>query len=317
MRSFTRGVRMVAQITISIANVDILLSSGFTDLEILKQTDSGSYTLITSHVPVSAHIQTTPASTLYKVGGKSIGLSIDGAPEVLISFDPTLSYWSPSQVSSRINEVLPGAASAVSNFVRISSPTSGRGSSVQATYSTASDLGLSVGFVSIGIDQSPTLSSGNYIYNYMDVSGSVGDKYKWRFTNHGIAPISAQYGPIVGGELIPPGVAVSVATANFIGLDGRAKKTSVIIAMDRPPTLNGSVATTFDRSLTYSSDDAGFLQIPLVKGSIVRVAIEGTSYIREITVPDTDTFDLLNAMSTAPDPFTVQTTPPYLIRRNI
>lgn len=308
---------MVAQITIAAADVGTLISSGFTKLEIAKITESGTYTIITSNTASSATLSTAPASTLYRMGGTTVGFSVNEGDEQLITFSAVLEYWTPTQVANRINEVIPGLATVSANKVVLTSPTTGRGSTLETTYSTAPDLGLTVGFKSLGLDASINLVGGTYVYNYVDVAGAVGDKYKWRFTNGGVAPISSLYGPIEGGEQIVSGVDVSIATAYFVGLDGRPKPTSVIIVSDRPPTIVGSVAVGDDHARVYSSDANGFLQIPLVQGTVIRVAIEGTAYVREITVPNTGTFDLLAAMSTAPDPFTVQAPPPYLIRRSI
>ena len=308
---------MVAQITISVANVDNLISTGFNDIEILKQTESGSYTPITVPDSIGARLYTTPATTFYKIGGTTVGLSVDGAPEVLVTFSSVLMYWSPAQVAARINEVLPDLASTVENKVKLQSLSSGRGSTLETTYSTATALGLTVGFRSIGLDDNIPLVNASYVYPYTDPSGSVGDSYKWRFSNGGEAPISELHGPILGGEVVVSGVNVSIGTATFVGLDGRPRKSSIIVVSDRPPTVMGVVAVGNERPVIYTSDDSGFLQVPLVQGAVVRIAIEGTAYVREITVPATDTFDILHAMSTAPDPFTVQTTPPYLIRRSI
>lgn len=308
---------MVAQISIPVADVAALMTGGFTKLEIEKLTEDGSYTLITNATAVGARIQTAPANTLYRMGGRTIGFSINGAAEQLVTFDPVLEYWTPTQVANRVNEVIPTIASLTGISVRFSSPTTGRGSTIAATYSTAPDLGLEVGFVSLGQDASITLAPLTYVYTYVDVAGAVGDKYKWRFTNGGAAPISNSYGPLLGGAQISSGIVVSIATAYFSGLDGRPKKSSVVIVCDRPPATMGVTAVGNDRPMIYTSDDNGFLQVPLVQGAVVRVAIEGTAYVREITVPATGTFDLLAAMSTAPDPFTVQVPPPYLIRRTI
>jgi hypothetical protein len=63
----------------------------------------------------------------------------------------------------------------------------------------------------------------------------------------------------------------------------------------------------------------GFLAIPLTVGQTVRVAIDGTAVVREFVVPGppNSLFDLLQAIATANDPFTVQVPPPFLTRRSL
>lgn len=308
---------MVAQITVPVADVDNLISLGFDQIDIYRMSTSGAYSPITATSSASAVAPSLPASTKFRMGGRTLGFSIDGAPEQLVTFGSVVEYWTPQQVSNRINDIIPGAASYIENTVYVTSPTSGRGSSVTTTTNNAPDIGFKIGVTYLGLDQSIPLVLSTYIYNYSDASGSPGDMYKWRFSNSGLAPTSNLYGPVYGTESISPGVQVSIGTAIFVSIDGRPRKTSVIVVSGDAPKVIGSVAVGYDRPMVYESDDSGFIQIPLVRGTTVRVGMENSTYIREIVVPNTPTFDLLQAMSTSPDPFTVQTTPPYLVRRSI
>jgi hypothetical protein len=113
-----------------------------------------------------------------------------------------------------------------------------------------------------------------------------------------------------------PGVNLSTCTANFIGLDGRPQKRSIVVVSDQMQNIGGRVVGT-QLPLVAESDDFGHLELSLVQGMLVRVAIEGTAYVREFTVPSTPTFDLLSVMASAPDPFTVQIPLPFLNRRSL
>jgi hypothetical protein len=110
---------------------------------------------------------------------------------------------------------------------------------------------------------------------------------------------------------------VAVGTAQFADFQGRPIQRTMVIVADLGPMAISGMGVGQPAPLVVSSDDNGYLQVELVQGMRVRVAIEGTAYVREITVPNTATFDLLSAMASAPDPFTIQVPPPFLIRRTV
>lgn len=110
-------------------------------------------------------------------------------------------------------------------------------------------------------------------------------------------------------------VPLAVATARFLGVNGAAQKTTVIIGAVGAQTLGGQILAD-DQPLVVSSDENGRLEVPLPRGAKVRVAIEGTAFIREFVVPNVAAFDLLAAMTEAPDSFSVQTVEPLVERRS-
>lgn len=309
---------MIVQLSITVANVNALVTLGYSRIEIWCSTDQGnSYQEITSSVAAAAVLRSAAAQTTFNMGGKLLKLSVNGSPEVSILFAATPAQWTPTQVVNRINEVVPGLASLDGAQVKMTSPTTGRVSSLEVTYNDARDLELPAGTKSYGTDPRPTLTLGQLIYTYLDVAGRDDNRYKWRFSANGVNPISDFSARVFGSAPPLSGVPISVGTALFVGLDGRAQKRSIVVVSDRPPAAIAGAAVGNELYVVVSSDDLGFLQVPLVQGAVVRVAIEGTAYVREFTVPATSSFDLLSAMAAAPDPFTIQTTPPFLIRRSI
>lgn len=309
---------MIVQLSITVANVSALVSLGYTRIEVWASTDQGnSYQEVTSSVVGAAKLLSSAAQTTFNMGGKLLKLSINGASEVSILFAATPVQWTPTQVVNRINEVVPGLASLDGAKVKMTSPTTGRVSSLEVTYNDAGDLGLPTGTKSYGTDARPTLTLGQLIYTYTDVAGRDDNRYKWRFSANGVNPISDFSVRVFGSAPPLSGVPISVATALFVGLDGKVQKRRIVVVSDRPPSVISGAAVGNELPVVVDSDDLGFLQIPLVQGAVVRVAIEGTTYVREFTVPTTPSFDLLAVMAAAPDPFTIQVPAPFLIRRNI
>lgn len=308
---------MIVQLTLTVANVNSLLGLGFSRIEIFASTDEGSsYSEITSPAAQPAVLTSAPAASSFRMGGKQLRLVVNGGVEQSILFSTLTTYWSPVQVSARINDIVPGLTTTLNGSVVFSAPTTGRGSSLLITYNEAVDLGLPAGTRAYGTDARPVLATNQFFYPYTDLAGLSTNRYKWRFSANGSNPVS-EFSERVFGNAAPMGSApMSVGTALFVGLDGRAQKRRIVVVSDNAPAVIGGVAVGNELPITVDADDFGFLYVPLVQGARVRIAIEGTAYVREIVVPAAASFDILQAMAAAPDPFSVQVPPPFLIRRS-
>ena len=309
---------MLVQVTIPVANVSALLAAGYTHVEVWQSTDGGNlYNEITDSAPRAAVLTSLPALTTYFMSGKLLKLRVDGGAEQSISFSTVVPYWTPIQVANRINEVVASLASVVGTSVVLTSPTTGRASTLEITYNDASDLGLGAGTVAVGKAIRIALVPDTFVNIFTDVSGSEDDRYKWRFSANGASPISDFALRVFGSDPPLDPTMVSLGTATFLSVDGRAKQVSLIIVSDAAPTIINGFVVGADQPLVVTADETGFIQVPLIRNATVRIALEGTAFVREIVVPDEDTFDLLTALSTAPDPFTVQSPLPFVIRRSL
>lgn len=310
---------MVVQLSILVGNVTDIIGLGYTRIEVYQSVDKGNtYQEITASSAAAATISSTPALTTFQMGGKLLKMKIDGAAELSILFSSLITNWTPSQVAARINEVAPGIASVVSQAVKLTSTTTGRASTIEITYNDAYDLGIDSGTFVAGKAARIPFVGGTYVYTFNDPSGRDDDRYKWLFSANGSNPIS-DFSAVVKGSLAPllSTGSLSIGTARFYDAMGLPRKTKIYIGVASAPQALSSVFVGGEQSIEVSSDDTGFMQFTLVRGSKVRVGIIGTSYVREFIVPDTATFDLQTVMATATDPFTVQTTPALLIRRSI
>lgn len=308
---------MVVQLSIPVAEVSSLIGLGFTRIEVWQSIDQGnSYQEATAASPAAAFIDSKDALTTFQMGGRLLKVIVNGGAEASILFSGLIQYWTPLQVANRINEVVPGLASVVGVAVRLTSPTTGRVSSLLVTYCDAHDL-YDAGAAAVGKAVRITLVSGTFLYTFSDVAGILDHRYKWRFTANGVNPISEFSERVFPTPIPATGIALSVGSARFLGLDGRPQKRSIILVTDAPPSPISGFAVGDEAPMVIESDEEGLLQLVLVQLSKVRVAIEGTAYVREFTVPATPSFDLLTVMAAAVDPFTIQTSPPFLTRRSI
>lgn len=120
---------------------------------------------------------------------------------------------------------------------------------------------------------------------------------------------------VPGDEVVLPSVPVlsdeNLATARIvlINIDGTAIKDFGVYfyPVGSPYRVSdgvilGGEATVglIGKPIKVSTNSFGVAQLKLVKGARVRVAFEGSNFIREITVPDED-FSLLGPVSEAPD----------------
>lgn len=307
---------MITELSIQVPKPAELIGLGYTHIEMWVSEDQGhSYrrtTLFGGEAP--AWLDFEDAKTLYRVGGRSLRLVVDNQAEVEIDFSTVVEYWTPAQVAARINEVLPGLASAIGDAVRLTATLLGRKSRIRVTYCDALEFGLTAGQEVRGHDAAPVLDANTHLYIYRDDAGSR--EYRYRF--YLVGPVLRSEPTELSGKTVPliASENLSIGQATFVTADGRPKKTRVIVGVvGRPQTQFGMVVGT-DIPLVFESDEYGSLAMPLVRGLKVRAAIEGTPFIREFTVPNAPTFDLLQVMADAPDTFTVQTPAPLLTRRS-
>lgn len=304
----------MTQITIPVASIAQLLASGFTHIELWKSEDLGnSYQPLTAAAAQPPVLISLPASTTYLVGGRSLVLDFSGVL-VEFTFEPTFERWTPQQVADRMNQVRPGCASVVDSSVHVSGVLTGRGHFINVL--TAPDTIFVVGQGARGVDVFVPLVADQVLYVYTDLGPSnLLDRYRWRFSANGEAPFS---GMSVYQKPLPAAANsdnVSLGYAYFVGLDGAPVRGRIIIVEDSPPKV-GQV-TISSGPMIVEADESGFLQVRLLKGAVIKVAIEGTSVVRTFTVPDVSAFDIMAAVGAATDAFTPATTAPLLTRRSI
>jgi hypothetical protein len=157
------------------------------------------------------------------------------------------------------------------------------------------------------------LMPATYAYSFVDAQGTPNRRYRWRYSANGAAPFSPYFKWVYGTQRVST-APISVGTMRFVGVDGMVRPGALLVA-GLDASAGGLVFV--GTMLVYKTDDSGFLAIPLVQGSRVRVAIEGTGVVRDIVVPSTPAFDIMQAITAAPDMFTVQTVPPMLTKRSL
>lgn len=304
---------MAINLSIFIGNPAAVLGS-FNRLRVERSTDGvdGPYTEITAPSATAASLLAANGGSLALVG-LTLELKIDNAAPVEVTFTGT-NPLTPAQIVTQINTAFPSdIATEVATKVQLTSPLTGTGSRVLVVGGSALVLlGFTEDQLDIGEDAYIELLIDEDTYPYTDEAGQGGNIYRTWFYDTVSGLESPRSDPFEGvpGTQVSAGV-LSLATINLVDLSGRAlanRKIS-LYPVSVPLTIEGFGVDLGRTGVTMVTDNSGHAEVQLVRGSIVKVVFEGTSFIRTVKVPDETEFDLLEAVSLEPDQFTMAVVP--------
>ena len=111
---------------------------------------------------------------------------------------------------------------------------------------------------------------------------------------------------------------LSLAQIGLANLDGTPlTDTRITFYNDYVPGLVTESIGVLGRTVEMVTDQAGHAEMLLVKGSTVSVTIVGTGISRQIVVPSTSSFDVMDEIATADDLFEIQVPDiPAAVRRS-
>jgi len=284
--------------------------------------ETGPWSEITAPSPQSATL-TAPNSGNYDVVSKTLQLIIDNQAQQNIVFTGGLEPLTVPQVVNQINAVFPGVASDVANYLTLTSTDTGTGSKVEIVGGgAAAEFGWSDGDRDIGEEAYITLVAGQTSYTFVDKDGESGYYYEAAYYNtvnqlqsSWSLPFQGDVGTVIPATNLSKG-SVDLVTAEGIAVVGQ----TITFYPYHDPSLRveGYGVALDDAPIEIVTDNTGHAEANLVRGLRARVVFEGTSLIREIVVPDEDSFDILTLMATSPDPYgVVDPEIPYAIRRTI
>lgn len=260
----------------------------------------------------------------WNLNGLVLNVSCCGADPVPVSFSGTNPF--------SLQTVLGILAAAVSEFdqvgvsevpadtgcVRLVSAMRGTGASLQVSGSAAVVLGLSTTKVN-GKAKRISLAAPIDAYTVHDFDGSPSYWYKTRFSSTLSGAVGSFSEPYQGSpQVVLSDDKLALATVYLVDGSGAPIVGRRIIFV--PTTAKSAQETVLYWSLpgvdrlVVTTNDQGYAEIKLRIGQTFKVFFEGSPYHRELTVPDESPFDLLTALSTAADPFSIVQSPPMPIR---
>lgn len=277
----------------------------------------GAYTEITDAAgPTAAQVDGT-ASGPFALDGLTLDLTIDSiaVPVVFSGTDPL----DLATVLTQINAAVSSVASEVptdTDKVRLTSTTTGTGSSILVTGSAAAtELGLATTQVNGKIARI-ILVVGTTDYQFLDLDGADSYFYKTRYsitTNPAVSSFSDPRQGVIDGVVVAPAgelIAAELSLLDGVGKPVIGRKVRFVLQTTKAVDTTAYQAIPgVDANVFVTTTATGFATINLLKGALYKMIIEGTSFIREFTVPDSGPFDVLALVGSAPDPFDIVQAP--------
>lgn len=170
-------------------------------------------------------------------------------------------------------------------------------------------LGLSNNDVRYGVSANIELVTATHLYAATDGGGSTDWSYWYRFVSTTPAFSTLRQCTTVGRDLVLNIALLSVGTLHAGALTGLADYNNRLHVANRyvPPSISGMLITGDQEARI---DPSGEAHVTLIRGSKVEFYIPGSPVHRVITVPDVDTFDMLDPSLAADDPWAI-VVPPY------
>lgn len=282
--------------------------------------EAGVYEDLTAASAESAELLATIVGP-YSVVGMALKLIVDHAVENEVTFTGT-NPLSVDQVVDQINVVWPGLAEDDGGYLKLVSGQTGTLSLIEITDgASAAEFGWAIGDRVLGKEEYLYLATGVSNYYFQDKDGDADYYYISAFYNTSNNLQSAWSEPFRGsaGTVITSDNR-SLATVDLVDQAGAAISGQRILfySQHEPIQVEGFQAAMVRSPTIIETDNVGHAEVSLIRGLKLRVVFEGTSYIREITVPDQTSFDILELMASVPDPFNpVDPEVPFAIRRTL
>lgn len=311
---------MAIQIDIFVADpVTTLLS--FNVIQVSRATvgQAGPYTITTATTAKKASITSTTEAP-FVVSGDTLFFKLDGT-QYDVTFTGGLGGLTAADVVSQINTKVGTTVASVSGQkVVLSSVATGTVSSVLITGGSAiGDFGWTVNQKDVGEDAHIPLVSSTTTYQYTDQEGQTGNWYTVTYLNTTSGATSQSSAPFQGTGTFVGDANLAKAVIDLVdgrGLPVEGQEISIYPVHDPLKVGNFYVGLTRAPVVTVT-DSAGHAEVALVRGQLMRAVLEGTSLIKEFTVPAQASFDLLATMAAAQDPYSVVTPNiPNAIRRS-
>lgn len=279
---------------------------------------NGTYVNITS-VVAEAATEVGSVAGPWNLDGKTLTLALNSADLVSTTFEGTDPI-GLADVIDQLNETVADLASESapdSNLLRLTSALLGTGSSILASGTARSVLGLPSTRVG-GTGPTILLTRPTTMYRFADLDGDPTFYYKYRFFSSITGRVSDFSTPMQGDEVpVLDSGALSLATINLVNVRGNpvVGRRIIFVAMSNLLIHATGYGVLPGSDRVYAvTDNRGHAELELVVGARVRVFIEGSQFFREIVVPATTPFDLLEVMAASPDPFAIVQAPPRPIR---
>jgi hypothetical protein len=296
-----------------IADADDFVALGYTKWQWQRSEtiQAGPYEDLTAAVAAEAEIVGSNTNS-FVVNGLTLKIEVKGTLYTVTysGSDPI----SIADVVSQTDAVISAVADASDDngALKITSTDTGTDATIEVMDGTGNTaLGFTEGDIEHGLDAYPNLTAGTYNYTYIDQSGVTGYWYRYCF-----------YNPTTGGttqwslgyqssdDEVLDAADLCLCYVDLANPDGTAMSDmNIVISNIRSVDnfkLSGSNYAVMGNAITFTTDSNGHGETNLVRNLEVDIVIEGTGYVRRITIPDASTANLLDSALGSGDMFEIQ-----------
>jgi len=221
--------------------------------------------------------------------------------------DPVSSAQAAAEISGATGLL---TTSVASGQVVLTGVTTGSNSTIEITGGDAAPyLGWAVGDGAWGLDMDTVLVGGTHEYFYTDYNSAAEYWYRVEFLNSVTLDTSGL------GVAFPANRADTVSKSRTIVAFTRLTDLSGYPVVGRRVTISNMFVPNiiadqdknwgiFRHHVQAASDRNGYVEVRLLRGATVDVSIDGTGFVRRITIPTTgDAVDLLDSSLVVADEF--------------
>lgn len=272
-------------------------------IQVFRSPDNQTYIEITAEDYTPAQIVGT-ISGPFNLNGTSLTIQKEQLSWT-INFTSTMDSFS---VRNLINTTVnPDIVEVKNNRLVVTSDYSGTGSWLSLSGTACPILGLST-TKTYGKGARYRLAPETEVYEFLDLSDVITQSwYKIRLYNNQTGRYS-DYSEAV--QYTPPDI---LDSSNFVtgnlqlsDISGRPTKgIRIVISPVVYSNITGVSILNYQKQVIKETDYLGRAELKLLKGSTIRVDIEGTNLGREIIVPQNN-FNILSTLATYPDPMNIQ-----------
>jgi len=258
----------------------------------------------------TAAVLDSPLIEPHQLNGKEIKFQVNGVTDVAL----TVATVDPVSTADLITEII-GVTALVTpsdpgdGTLRLTTVTTGSGASIKIQDGDANAfLGWAEDDGAIGQDADTVLVAGTHEYFYTDQNSDREYWYKVEFlhsstaatTGLGVAFPANQVDAVPKSQTI----VAFIRWADMRGYPIECRN-AAIHKVFLPDVASGF--GIFRHSTTLTTDRKGYAEVGLVRGMVVDLSLDGTGFVRRITIPTAgDSVDLLDTSLVAEDEFGIQ-----------
>lgn len=245
---------------------------------------SGPFSEITAAAAAAA-TKTGNKKELFSLGTDQFDFYIDGVLQSVVFAGETTALAAAAAVTAQTTAVAVDSG----GYVQLSSPTTGLSSSLEVRLST--EAGITLGFYAddydIGEAARIALVTDQLLYSLVDYHTDPSYWYRARLYSTSTLTYGDYFTPFVARPYDSVPVANLIyGTLQLMDSEGKPVEGRMITVEYR--RLGAVGAKVINGPMySYYTDAAGAIDVPLVKESEIRVAVEGTRMVRDVQVPST------------------------------